>query len=546
MEVLPGLLVLRRFQIVDTTCTLELINSDKGLLKGDRLVTLAIIYLNAFEMILVPRSNSTTSLPNGTFNYGDPNLVCTPTKWTDILLFFAANYVAHAATVKSLPGEKARDIILASLLALFYPYSGVMRGIEATVRHSILGRGNDLQKTARAGALCVVVRSREWKPDDNQHLSYSEVSISRPHRIPSGEEVPLENLESNEHTESTWEISLPPEFTEGLTHPLILKRRHIHGMQKLPIGYELAILPSNTSVEISLEHGTGEIQISSSHSVVKATVSILQVIFASVTLYRSRGRQLERYGYAAFSLTVLPYIVMSTINLLGNLLTPDFPTLYLVRSPVMNEAESRGAQFDGVIGKVRPIPQAEDAQGYRIALDDGRYLLQSVPLGGFSYSVGSRQSRKPADGTTDPHIYIHACGIYQTNGNRAWMPHIAIICSLLTVFALSAIPYVAIAALTRFRTGQSTTAERVWIMGWMTCGSLLASMTHFYPKFIAERSRLAAKYLRGTNIENKDSWFGKGCRQRFYMSLLMYSVFPIGGMVVVGKMLVENGTCIRL
>ena len=60
-------------------------------------------------------------------------------------------------------------------------------------------------------------------------------------------------------------------------------------------------------------------------------VSIVQVLLASATLYETRGDQFNQYGYAAFGLTVIPYIVMSIVNLLGNLLTPDFPTLYLVR-----------------------------------------------------------------------------------------------------------------------------------------------------------------------------------------------------------------------
>jgi hypothetical protein len=79
---------------------------------------------------------------------------------------------------------------------------------------------------------------------------------------------------------------------------------------------------------------------------------MVQVVYASVTLYRTRGDQLDRYGYAAFGLTVIPYIVMSMVNLLGNLLTPEYPNLYLVRSKEMTEAESQGGYFEATIGEV--------------------------------------------------------------------------------------------------------------------------------------------------------------------------------------------------
>jgi hypothetical protein len=66
--------------------------------------------------------NSTTSLPEGTFNYGDPNLLYAKAKWTDVLLFYGVNYFAHALTVKSRPGERMADQAAAVALALSYPY----------------------------------------------------------------------------------------------------------------------------------------------------------------------------------------------------------------------------------------------------------------------------------------------------------------------------------------------------------------------------------------------------------------------------------------
>jgi hypothetical protein len=111
-----------------------------------------------------PNINITVSVPRGTSDHGDPNLLCTPTKWLDILIFFSANYFAHAATVKAHPGEKTKDLAFIMFLAITFPFSGVARGLEAIVRHaSFYCNTNDLQTAARAGALCIVVRNEHWK-----------------------------------------------------------------------------------------------------------------------------------------------------------------------------------------------------------------------------------------------------------------------------------------------------------------------------------------------------------------------------------------------
>lgn len=68
--------------------------------------------------------------------------------------------VAHCATVKQFIGEIPEPFV-AMVLALFYPYSGISRALESIVRYSRLRRTNELQRAARAGALCTVVRSNE-------------------------------------------------------------------------------------------------------------------------------------------------------------------------------------------------------------------------------------------------------------------------------------------------------------------------------------------------------------------------------------------------
>src|SRR5438046_2912927 len=107
----------------------------------------------------------------------------------------------------------------------------------------------------------------------------------------------------------------------------------IYGRVKLPAGYGLAILRADAKWESDAEDPI-PITLSTGYSAMRILVSIGQLIFASSTLYKSRGDQIARYGYAAFGLTVTQYALMSLLNLLGSLMCPQYPTFYLVESRV--------------------------------------------------------------------------------------------------------------------------------------------------------------------------------------------------------------------
>lgn len=83
--------------------------------------------------------------------------------------FFLGNFVAHVATVKSIPGEKLPVTVCNLILALLFPTSGLMRGLNAIARCVRLGE-TELDKACRAGALCVVVRTSTWRPRTNDSL----------------------------------------------------------------------------------------------------------------------------------------------------------------------------------------------------------------------------------------------------------------------------------------------------------------------------------------------------------------------------------------
>jgi hypothetical protein len=77
--------------------------------------------------------------------------------------------------------------------------------------------------------------------------------------------------------------------------------------------------------------------------VAKSLISLFQLVFSAVTLWRARGNHLDTNGYAAFSLTFAPYAVMAAMaaaNLLANLISPQYQTMFIVRNEVLEEAES--------------------------------------------------------------------------------------------------------------------------------------------------------------------------------------------------------------
>lgn len=152
-------------------------------------ITLAALSLLAQGL---PTKNISVQVPDGFSTHGKNNLFCVPTKWFQILVFFGVNYVSHAATVKPRPGQSqlhtARDVIL----ALLFPYSGLLRALETIKRYSLKSQ-DELTKAARASALCVVVRTPQWDASSFPHTltslskqSTSETSNKKPtHQLPT-------------------------------------------------------------------------------------------------------------------------------------------------------------------------------------------------------------------------------------------------------------------------------------------------------------------------------------------------------------------------
>ncbi|KAK0712572.1 hypothetical protein B0T26DRAFT_752793 [Lasiosphaeria miniovina] len=226
-------------------------------------VALAFLGVAASLASAAPVSNNPTTtvvLPPGASNHGDENLLCRPTRWTDMALFFIGNYAAYAATVVTLSGEST-SAAFSLLMAVF-------------------GQ-NSLEVAARSEALYMVdKKGTEFKPEGTFHGKHSS--------------------------------TLPP-------------------------GYAFRVVARNSRF----------------------------------------------FGYAAFGLTVTPYVLVSAINLLGNLARPSYQTMFIVESSDMKDGGgdiSRRLHLRGEAKKYR-IARKELARDLLPGLESRLYALEfAVPL----------------------------------------------------------------------------------------------------------------------------------------------------------------------
>lgn len=99
------------------------------------------------------------------------------------------------------------------------------------------------------------------------------------------------------------------------------------------------------------------LEISCNYSFMAAAAGIIQVLSGSMEIYHAWERQIPYFGYAAYSLTVVPYLFMSVVNLLGCMCQPQYPSMFLVRycGPKAPEEVAIGDDDE-----VRLLPLRED------------------------------------------------------------------------------------------------------------------------------------------------------------------------------------------
>jgi len=176
---------------------------------------------------------------------------------------------------------------------------------------------------------------------------------------------------------------------------------------------------------------------------------------------------------------------MSIINIVANLLALDYPSIYLVRIPSMDDAETEGSYFSGEIHvKIDPDSAVivDNSSAYRIEL------------------------------------------------------------SKTVAFLLALTPLAIIGGLSHFRSQKSTSIQRGFTMSWVVLGIFtVRDLNDFIPQNDYDWS--GQLLLVKGRFSSLGSVSGSGSfLWRIYFALPL-GVAAIGGMVVVGKMINEFGIC---
>lgn len=77
--------------------------------------------------------------------------------------FFFTNYITHAFTIRKGAGDKLLYVSVSFFAALFVPYYGLLlacRSLETCANQ----KKNVLKRAGRGGGLCVVARTKNWRP----------------------------------------------------------------------------------------------------------------------------------------------------------------------------------------------------------------------------------------------------------------------------------------------------------------------------------------------------------------------------------------------
>jgi len=330
--------------------------------------------------------------------------------------------------------------------------------------------------------------------------------------------------------------------------PIDKDKYKIHGHFTLPPNYTLAHLPPGTELmPLAVSRATKpDIVLSNSYSFVKAFTGLVQIISSLYTLYSSYGDETNRYGFAAFGFTVLPYTVMSILNVTANIIEASYDCLFLVRSDVMLEAEQReGGEFVGEVAEL--VPASPDIE---IAVAGSEFVdlrFQRTARGQWRAievdEVGRPLPKKswrvyipPLDGTYSPSSDPRAKIVVQPVGQAYRFNTTELLRSrrfrrrvgfMITLFSLI-VPYVVVGMISKFRRGQSTMRQRVFMVGWLVIGQIIGALN------------LVGHVTRRVQWWEWAEWAVTG-----FVVVLGFA-FAVGGFVETGRMLKEFGYCIKL
>ncbi|KDQ56140.1 hypothetical protein JAAARDRAFT_195344 [Jaapia argillacea MUCL 33604] len=441
-----------------------------------------------------------------------PYISCLESVWLDIVVFFTVNYVAHAATVPTGAGMRWYDTTFTTVSCLLLPFTGLQKSVTMMAVYRWSG-SSDLEKARARGALLIVARSADWRPAEKPEDIY----VKLPKGFSNSHEIP---------------VDLPSatiRLVDDLQITTVSKERfYIHGQADLPDGYTLA----------------------RAGPYLKMAISVGQLLYSSFTLYKTQGDQVDHYGYAAYGFSVFPYAFMSLVNLVCIGLVGEYPSLYVLRTAIMEEARRRGGMLNGYVGSCKIDESSNGPDGgiwqeYTLAKvwqktevkEGGSGEGQSILVIEVDGIPREFKYRPDVDGQA--HVAdVLEFGISPV-GNQNAIPSGSYTTRIppqrmfrdatLPVLVFLALPYMVIYGLSRFEARGSTLSERIWMMLWLSSGQYFSGAFLVIVPIHAPHTLLTSwKRLNGLPL----------------LTCIILPIPAIGGFITVGKMLLaSHPTC---
>lgn len=352
------------------------------------------------------------------------DLDCAPNKPIDVILFFTLNYLAHAATLCRKPGRRSLGQALSIILAILNPVAGLITAWSNFEGYMIsVGSSNELEEAAAYGALLCVHRGPEWRLRASMNMPGLDPHDCRTSRSKEVGAV-LATHWSDKYRKT----------------PKDLNDVRIHGNYSNNLfeeGYELVVVPPLAMLESTLgkvESPIAGVRLASNKDAMTYVGGAIQVLFAIYSIYDTSGPQVAKFGYAAYGFTVINYAVMSIVNSIARAMSKTYPAMFMVRSDVMDEAETRGVIFDGVVGRLVAYEETFGAESI-------------PPCGRITY----RNKKDP-----------------RRNGARIGYSALGLL--------IAAPAFIAISVISHWQPASSTITERVLIMMWIFSSCVLLAI----------------------------------------------------------------------
>lgn len=302
----------------------------------------------------------------------------------------------------------------------------------------------------------------------------------------------------------------------------------LHGIASPPTGYSLAVPVRRGYTELLIKshlNDTKRLTVHHRPGVVGGILSLIQIGIGTYDVYSAQSSQIPRWGYASYSLSVLPYVIMSVMNLLCAVFVDSYSCAQLLRTPILEESlfhgiagdQSGKTQYDGTIGTVKKEFKPNWAQagdvgqdGYiavrmRTETDDTaggtpqRYLVVETTTTWRRYRlIQGGEEEEPAD---EPAEKIGVRGGVATKASLrptrftvsalyhegpppqdevvktdaiTRLEMVTLACLFLVAMIM---PHAVTFALTHFHANHSTVAQRAWMMAWLAADQFSAFST---------------------------------------------------------------------